>query len=199
MRKTALARWDGDLRFVGLTGSGHEITMDAEEGDAGARPSELPLVGLAGCTAIDVVEILRKKRQVVTRYVVAVDADQREAHPKVFGDIVVEHRLEGESLDLTAVHRAIELSATRYCTVTAVIATGVARIIHRYFVKDDAGEHRGEVIVTGPGGANVANLPAMDQLPAGHYSGGGAGATSAGARGAGVGVVDALTSDPPGS
>jgi putative redox protein len=163
MRKTAFARWMGDLRFSGLTGSGHEIEMDSEEGDAGARPSELPLLGLAGCTAMDVVEILRKKRQVVTGYAVAVDAHQRESHPKVFTDIVVEHRLEGASLDPAAVHRAIELSATRYCTVTGVMATGVARIAHRYFVKDGTGEHRGEVVVTGPHGLNVANLDGIDQ------------------------------------
>jgi len=71
---------------------------------------------------------------------------------------VVEHRVSGNPLDPAAVARAIELSATRYCSVTAVIATGVARITHRYVVRNIDGEHRGEVVITGPDGANVSNV-----------------------------------------
>ena len=158
MIKTALVTWGGGSSFTGEAGSGHRVAMDNEEGGTAVRPSELPLVGLGGCTAMDVVDILRKKRQDVATYEVSVEAQQRESHPKVFTEIVVEHRVSGNPLDPAAVARAIELSATRYCSVTAVIATGVARITHRYVVRNIDGEHRGEVVITGPDGANVSNV-----------------------------------------
>ena len=158
MIKTALVTWGGGSSFTGEAGSGHRVAMDNEEGGTAVRPSELPLVGLGGCTAMDVADILRKKRQDVATYEVFVEAQQRESHPKVFTDIVVEHRVSGNPLDPAAVARAIELSATRYCSVTAMIATGVARIAHRYVVRNINGEYRAEVVVTGPDGANVSNV-----------------------------------------
>jgi len=158
MMKSALIRWSGASRFTAETGSGHRVDLDSEEGGSAVRPSELPLVGLGGCTAMDVADILRKKRQDVATYEVSVVGEQRDAHPKAYTAIVVEHRVSGNPLDPAAVARAIELSATKYCSVTAMLATGIARIEHRYVVRNLDGEHRGEVMVTGPGGVNVASL-----------------------------------------
>jgi putative redox protein len=166
MIKSALITWSSGSRFSGETGSGHRVTMDSEEGGSAPRPSELPLVGLGGCTAMDVVDILRKKRQDVATYEVLVEAQQRETHPKIFTTILVEHRLSGNPLEPAAVARAIELSATKYCTVTALLATGVARIEHRYIVRNMTGEHRGEVVVTGPDGLNVSNVGRPTEAPA---------------------------------
>jgi len=156
--KTALVRWDGEMHLLAEAGSGCRLEMDDGGGRPGFSPSELLVVGLAGCTALDVVSILAKKRQKVATYEVAVVGERREAHPKVFTDMTVEHRVDGDPLDPEAVRRAIELSATKYCTVTAALATGVARIAHRYVVRNAEGEHRGEVVVTGPRGANVTGL-----------------------------------------
>ena len=150
--KTATARLEGDgLRLVAETGSGHRMVMDAAEGDAGPRPAELLMVAQAGCTAMDVVSVLRKKRQRFTRYEVRVAGEQRdEPHPHVFERIRVIHVIEGD-VEIEAVRRAIELSATRYCTVTGNLASGIAEIHHAYIVRDAAGEeHYGEVVVTGP-------------------------------------------------
>lgn len=150
--KTVTARLDGaGLRLVAETGSGHQLIMDTADGDAGPRPAELLMVAQAGCTAMDVVSILRKKRQRFTRYEVRVAGEQRdEPHPHVFERVRVIHLVEGE-VDVQAVRRAIELSATRYCTVTGNLASGVAEIHHAYVVRDAAGEeHYGEVVVTGP-------------------------------------------------
>jgi putative redox protein len=158
MIKTALIRWNGASRFTGETSSGYQIAMDSDRGGTAARPTELPLVGLGGCTGMDVVDILRKKRQEVETYEVLVEAQQREEHPKIFTTVVVEHRLAGNGLDPAAVARAIELSATKYCTVSAIMAAGLARIEHRYVVRNLYGEHRGQVVVTGPGGANISNV-----------------------------------------
>jgi putative redox protein len=151
--RTAAARLEGDgMRFVAVTGSGHSVAMDSAEGDSGPRPAELLMVAQAGCTAMDVVSILRKKRQGVTHYEVRVSGEQRDdPHPHVFERIRIVHIVEGD-VELEAVRRAIKLSATRYCTVTGNLASGVAEIRHAYLVRDSAGEeHHGEVVVTGPG------------------------------------------------
>lgn len=158
MRKTALVRSTGGMHLSGTAGSGAGLELDDGTGPLGFRPSELVLVGLAGCTAQDVISILAKKRQDFESYEVGVEAEQREAHPRAFTEVAVEHRLAGEALEVEAVRRSIELSATKYCTVTAVMATGIARIAHRYVVRNASGEHRGEVVVTGPRGAGIAGL-----------------------------------------
>jgi putative redox protein len=151
--KTATARLDGDgLRLTAMTGSGHTLFIDSADGDSGARPAELLMVALAGCTAMDVVSILRKKRQAFRRYEVRVVGEQRdEPPPPVFERVRIIHVVEG-SVDVDAVRRAIELSATKYCTVSGNLASGVSQIHHAYIVRDAAGEeHYGEVVVTGPG------------------------------------------------
>jgi putative redox protein len=150
--RTAVARLEGGAtRLVAVTGSGHSIVMDSADGDTGPRPAELLMVAQAGCTGLDVLSILRKKRQPVTHYEVRVSGEQRDdPHPHVFEQIRIVHVVEGD-VEPEAVRRAIELSATRYCTVTANLASGVAEIHHAYLVRDAAGEeHYGEVVVTGP-------------------------------------------------
>ncbi|HET9521437.1 MAG TPA: OsmC family protein [Candidatus Limnocylindrales bacterium] len=150
--KTVRAKLENDaMRLVATTGSGHTIVMDDATGDTGARPAELLMVAQAGCTAMDVISILRKKRQQVTRYEIRVAGEQRnEPHPHVFERIRIVHVVEGD-VSVEAVRRAIELSATTYCTVTGNLASGVAEIRHAYVVRDASGEeHYGEVAVTGP-------------------------------------------------
>jgi putative redox protein len=150
--KPVTARLEGDgLRLVTQTGSGHTIVMDNAEGDSGPRPAELLLVAQAGCTAMDVASILRKKRQAFDRYEVRVAGEQRgDPPPHIFERMRVIHVVEG-NVAVEAVRRAIELSATKYCTVTANLASGVTEIRHAYIVRDAAGEeHYGEVVVTGP-------------------------------------------------
>ena len=149
--KTAVASLDGHgLRLCGTTGSGHSLIMDSAEGDSGPRPAELLLMAQAGCTAMDVISILRKKRQAFTRYEVRVAGDQTEGPPPhVFKTIQIVHEIDGD-VSTEAVRRAIELSATRYCTVTGNLASGLAEIHHAYLVRRPAGDEYGEVVVTGP-------------------------------------------------
>jgi putative redox protein len=155
-QKQVTLRHTGGSRFVARSGSGHDIVMDNAAGNSGPRPTELVLVAMAGCTAMDVVDILAKKRQVVDGYSVEVTGTQREQAPNVYTDITVTHVVEG-NVDTEAVRRSIELSATRYCTVSAQLASGVARISHRYTIKRPAAagapptEESGEVVVEGPG------------------------------------------------
>jgi putative redox protein len=151
--KTVSVRLDGDgLRLTARTGSGHTLVMDSAEGDTGPRPAELLMVALAGCTAMDVVSILRKKRQAFRHYEVRVVGDQRDdPPPQVFEQVRITHVVEGD-VDVDAVRRAIELSATKYCTVSGNLASGVSQIHHAYVVRGTTGEQQyGDVVVTGPG------------------------------------------------
>jgi putative redox protein len=141
----------GDLRFLARSGSGHELVLDDGRGDTGMRPAELIPMAVAGCTAMDVISILRKKRQVVTSYEVRANGEQEDDHPNAFTRIDVVHVLGGEGIDTEAVRRAIELSATKYCSVGATLSSGSTEIHHAYLVRDESGDERmAEVIVTGP-------------------------------------------------
>ncbi|MBK8433323.1 MAG: OsmC family protein [Chloroflexi bacterium] len=126
---------DHGMTFVGTADSGFAITMGTERevggDDDGARPLELMLMSLGGCTAMDVISILRKKRQEVSRFEVQVKAERADQHPKVFTKIVVHYVLAGVNISAEAVERAIELSATRYCPANAMLTVAVP-IEHTY-------------------------------------------------------------------
>lgn len=129
--------WNGKLNFTGSAdGSGWSIPLQAAEpeGDGqGVRPMELLAIGLAGCTAMDVVSILEKKRQQVTAFEVKVHADRADDHPRVFTKIVVEYMVTGKDIDPAAVERAIELSETKYCSAQAMLRKA-APIESRYTI-----------------------------------------------------------------
>ena len=151
--KTAIVTLDGDgLRFNASAGSGHSIVLDSGEGNMGMRPSELVPVALAGCTGMDVISILRKKRQAVSGYRIEVGGTQMDAHPNAFTRMDVTHIVEGVGVDVDAVARAIELSATKYCAVGTTLATGIVEIHHGYRVVDTetGAEAAAEVLVEGP-------------------------------------------------
>jgi len=151
--KTADLRHEGGLRFVARTGSGFEIAMDNEVGGTAPRPTEVLAVAIGGCTAMDVVSILEKKRQQVSRYAIRVEGTQRDAHPHAFRRVDIVHEVEGAVVDVEAVRRAIELSATRYCSVSTGLASGTAELHHRYVVvsPEGAAPVEGVAVVTGPG------------------------------------------------
>lgn len=108
-------------QFVGQSGSGHTVVMDDADGNTGAKPIELALLALGGCTAFDVVGILRKMRQRVTGYDIELVAEQCEEPPTVFTRVTIKHKLQG-CITPEAVRKAIHLSETKYCSVSAMIA-----------------------------------------------------------------------------
>ena len=152
--KTSTAHYAGaGARFTVRTGSGHEIVLDDAEGNSGPRPVEMLLVGQVGCTGMDVISILQKKRQVVTRYEVSVTAEQRDGQPAVYTRADVLHVIEGPAIEEAAVRRAIELSATKYCSVAAMLSAGTVEMHHGYRIicSEGAVPIEGEVIVTASG------------------------------------------------
>lgn len=116
--------WQEGLRFVGTPDSGNTIVLGSS-GEEGIGPMEMVLTGLAGCTAMDVISILQKKRQKVSSFEVQVHAERAAEAPKVFTDITVHYIVRGEEIDPAAVERAIELSETKYCPVQKMLSLAV--------------------------------------------------------------------------
>jgi putative redox protein len=114
------------MAFAITSGSGHQITIDTSIADGGSNqgptPMELILMGTAGCTAMDVISILRKKRQEVTAYQVSIHGIRAPEHPMVFTDITIEHIVTGHAIAEEAVARAIDLSVTKYCGAHAMLS-----------------------------------------------------------------------------
>jgi putative redox protein len=132
----ASIRWGGEAKFVGAAGSGHEITMDGppDHGgkNQGPRPMEMILLGLGGCTSFDVMSILKKSRQDVQDCVAEVEADRADEVPSVFTNIRIHFKVTGTNLKENLVKRAVELSATKYCSASIMLEKGGVNITHSY-------------------------------------------------------------------
>jgi len=133
----AKVTWHDGLHFTGVANSGHKITLDGSPkvggSDKGSRPLELMLMSLAGCTGMDVISILRKKRQNVTDFEVKVHADQTDKHPYVYTAVTVEYIITGHNIDPKAVERAIDLSENAYCPAQAMLVKATP-ITHTYTI-----------------------------------------------------------------
>jgi putative redox protein len=137
----ARVKWVDGLMFVGEAGSGHAVVMDGapEHGgrDLGVRPMEMLLLGLGGCTGVDVMLILRKGREKVADCAVEIAAERAETDPKIFTRIHLHYVLTGEALSSAKVERAIQLSIEKYCSATAMLAKA-ATITHDYEIRGRA-------------------------------------------------------------
>lgn len=117
-----LTQAEGNHRqFVASDNRGHHFLIDDSTGNTGPKPIELIAIGLAGCTAFDVINILRKKRQEVTAYEVKVEADQRTEPPNVFTKVRIRHIVSGVDVSVEALQSAIHLSESKYCSVSAML------------------------------------------------------------------------------
>ena len=132
----ARIKWVQDVMFVGESDSGHAVVMDgAVEGggrNMGVRPMEMVLLGMGGCTAYDVVHILKKSRQAVEDCIVELEAQRAESDPKVFTHIHVHFIVSGKGLTDSAVQRAIDLSAEKYCSASIMLTRAAVTITHDY-------------------------------------------------------------------
>lgn len=117
----AVAEWKDGLSFTAKAGTG-EVELASEDG---LSPMEVFLVSLAGCTAMDVISILKKKRQDVSSFRVMAHGDRAEDHPRVYTRIELEYMVKGRGIDPGAVERAVELSETKYCSVMAMVRKAV--------------------------------------------------------------------------
>ncbi len=134
----ATIRWLDDVAFEAASGSGHHIVLDGapEQGgrNAGIRPMEAILIGLGGCSAFDVVTILKKGRQEITECVVELEANRAQSIPSVFTDISMKYVVTGRGVSIARVARAVELSAEKYCSASAMLRAAGVRLTHTFEV-----------------------------------------------------------------
>jgi putative redox protein len=137
--KAVVKQLDG-ITFIGKTDSNHWVTMDGPENFGGSnaaiRPKELLLLSLGGCTAADVIAILQKKRVKLDDFEIQISAESTETHPKVYTKIHLEFVLFGKGIKEQDVERAIELSQTTYCGVTAMLQKSI-EITHSFTIKEE--------------------------------------------------------------
>jgi len=132
----ARVTWVEDKRFVGNASSGHAIVVDGSAEKQGPSPMELLLIGMAGCTAYDVVGILEKKRQRVTGLEVSARAERADEPPRVYTAIHVEYVVRGRDVKPKAVEDAIRLSEQKYCSASVMLGK-TARITTSYRIEED--------------------------------------------------------------
>lgn len=131
--------YPGTRQFVMESGSGHRMIIDDSVGQTGPKPIELLAGALAGCTAFDVITILRgKKHKNVTAYEVSVEADQKNSAPQVFTEVRIHHSVTGADIDGKSVEEAIYLSESKYCSVGAMVAASGAKIVTTYSIQEPA-------------------------------------------------------------
>ena len=148
----AEVQWKGRLSFTGAADSGFEVPLGSSPevgGDNdGFRPMELMALSLAGCTAMDVISILGKKRQEISDFQVKVTAERTETHPKVFANAVIEYHVVGKDLSEKAVTRAMELSAEVYCPAQAMLGK-VIPLELKYFIYEGKNLDSAELVIEG--------------------------------------------------
>jgi putative redox protein len=121
-KATATVKLVEDLRLIGHADSGHGMVIDGSSEKQASSPMELVLIAIGGCTAMDVISILKKKRQDLRGLEVQVSADRADEHPRVYTSVTIHYRVAGRDLSDEAVRKSIELSEDKYCSVLAMIA-----------------------------------------------------------------------------
>jgi putative redox protein len=134
---TATVKWIGGKQFVGIDSTHHSVVLSTPDEGVGIKPSELLLIAVASCSAVDVVEILEKKRMPLTSLEISATGEQDQDPPWTFRKIFVHYRIGGKNLTEKAVSQAIQLSEEKYCSVAATIR-GTAQIITEYEIIEQA-------------------------------------------------------------
>jgi putative redox protein len=131
--KEVVVEWRGDTGFVGKNKTGGMIQIGSIANQPGVSPMELLLLGVAGCTGVDIVSILKKQRQNLSDFQVQVRGKRADTHPKVYTDIEVIYHLWGDNIDVNSVERAIHLSEEKYCSASVMLRAS-ANIRSQYFI-----------------------------------------------------------------
>lgn len=148
----ASVTWQSNMVFVGQSASGFPIQMDSDPSyggtNSGVRPMEMIALGLAGCTAMDVLSILQKKRQQVTHFEVKVDAPRSPEYPMVFTNAVITYIVTGKNVSEEAVRRSIELTATKYCPAQIMLEKAFPMELH-YEIYEDRSDGNNQLMFQG--------------------------------------------------
>ena len=148
----AKVTWDHGMTFAGTSDSGFSLPLgtspDVGGENDGFKPMELMAISLGGCTAMDVISIMRKKRQEITAYEIRVHTERAENHPKVFTEATILYDVTGHGIDEKALRRAIQLSAERYCPAQGMLAK-ILPIKLDYEIYEDQGDSERTLVVKG--------------------------------------------------
>ncbi len=136
MATNATLKWTDGLQFVARAGDGPGVILDSSDGGSGISPMELVLIGIGGCTAMDVISILKKKRAHVTDFEVNLSGEHAGEHPKRYTKIHIEYVVYGKNIKPKDVARAIELSETRYCSAIASVNATLSSSYRIVEIKD---------------------------------------------------------------
>lgn len=135
--KSAKLAWTGEeLNFSGMLDSGYPVEMKSKSDEAGASPMSLFLSAVAGCTAMDVLSIVQKKRQQVERMEIEIVGERADEVPMVFTEVDITYIVYGKDIDPTAVERAIELSQTKYCSASITFVRAGVEIRTHYEIRE---------------------------------------------------------------
>ena len=138
--------WQGHMTFTSISPSGFPVQMDADSNfggtNNGIRPMEMVTLGLAGCTAMDVISILQKKRQQVTQFEVKIDAPRSPEYPKVITRATITYMVTGKNVDENAVLRSIELTATKYCPAQIMLEQAFPMDLHYEIYEEESEGNR---------------------------------------------------------
>jgi putative redox protein len=126
MAVQAQLKWIDGMQFIARAGDGPAVVIDDPESKGGASPMQLVLIGIAGCTAVDVILIMQKKRVKVTEFHVNITGERAQEHPKRYTNIQIEYVLHGKGIEPKAVQQAITLSETKYCSAMASLNASLA-------------------------------------------------------------------------
>lgn len=145
----ARVTWERELQFVGVADSGYAVRMDSKSGpDTGLGPVEMTAIALGGCTAMDVISILRKKQKAVATFEVRVHAERSGDYPKVITKASLDYVVTGHDIDEASVRRAIELSVTQYCPVHAMLSKAFP-IQLNYLIYEGSGKTEPSLVTRG--------------------------------------------------
>jgi putative redox protein len=137
-------KWLEAMKFVAESGTGHCVVLDTPDSGKGASPMEMLLLGMGGCTAVDVVSILQKARQPLRDCTVLVEAEREEEYPRTFKSIHLHYTLIGNGLSEPQVQRAIQLSQEKYCAASIMMGRSGAEVSHTYEILPDPLQGGGE-------------------------------------------------------
>ena len=133
---TAKIKWLENQKIVGESGTGHSVVMDSIDSNKGVGPMEMILLGVGGCTSIDVLSILKKSKQDVIDFEVRVEAEREEEHPRVFQKINIHYIIKGRKISESHVKRAIELSTEKYCGASITLGRSGTKMKYTHEIEN---------------------------------------------------------------
>jgi len=133
---TTKIKWLESQKIVGESGTGHSVVMDTIDSNKGISPMEMLLLGVGGCTSIDVLSILKKSKQDIKDFEILLEAEREEKHPRVFKEIKIHYIIKGRKISESHVKRAIELSTEKYCGASITLGRSGTKMKYTHQIEN---------------------------------------------------------------